>query len=74
MIQREFYITRKDGVSLYRTYSDAHYRIRKVGTDEVYAEAIDVEDSPYTYEETEEPVPKEELTDAEALAIITQGL
>jgi hypothetical protein len=55
MIVREFYRTREDdGVNLYRTYSDEGKDIRKVGTDEVYAEAIDVEGAPYIYEEYEE--------------------
>jgi hypothetical protein len=31
--------------------------IRKVGTNEVYASAIDIEDAPYEYEETETPIP-----------------
>lgn len=56
MIKREFYKTRKDGVNLYKTYSDENYKIRKIGTDEVYDEAIDVEDAPYEYEETTEKV------------------
>ena len=54
MIIREFYITRKDGVNLYKTYSDKGVYIIKQGTDEKYDEAIDVENGPYTYEETEE--------------------
>ena len=54
MIRVEFYITRKDGVNLYRTYSDEGYQIRKIGTNEVYAEAIDIEDSGFLYEETNE--------------------
>lgn len=53
MIVREFYEERTDGVKLYKTYSDAGYYIQKVGTEEVYAEAIDVEDAPYAYEETD---------------------
>jgi hypothetical protein len=56
MIVREFYRTRKDGVNLYRTYSDADLKIRKVGTDEIYDEAIDIEGAPYTYEETDMPI------------------
>lgn len=56
MIKREFYETRKDGVNLYKTYSDENYKIRKIGTDEVYDEAIDVENAPYEYEETTEKV------------------
>ena len=56
MIKREFYETRADGVDLYRTFSDESLQIRKVGTDEVYDEAIDVEYAPYTYEETDKPI------------------
>lgn len=56
MIIKEYYRTRKDGVNLYRTYSDANLKIKKLGTDEVYDEAIDVEGAPYTYVETTEPI------------------
>ena len=54
MIIKEFYMTRKDGVNLYKTYSDKNVYIIKQGTDEKYDEAIDVENTNYTYEETEE--------------------
>ena len=54
MIIREFYMTRKDGVNLYKTYSDKDVYIIKQGTDEKYDEAIDAENTNYTYEETEE--------------------
>ena len=54
MIIREFYITRKDGVNLYKTYSDNDVYIIKQGTDKKYDIAIDVENANYTYEETEE--------------------
>lgn len=64
MIKREFFRIREDGVILYRTYSDANLYIRKVGTNEVYSDAVDVSNAPYTYEETndviEEEVKKEE--------------
>lgn len=56
MIRREYYETRNDGVNLYRTYSDANVKIHKLGTDEVYDEAIDIENAPFEYEETEEPI------------------
>lgn len=56
MVVREFYKTRKDGVNLYRTYSDTKWKIQKLGTDEIYDEAIDVEGSSYEYEETTEPI------------------
>lgn len=59
MIKNEFYITRTDGVNLYRTYSDSNLKIRKVGTEEIYDEAIDVENAPFTYEETDIPVDSE---------------
>ena len=56
MIVTEFYTQRKDGVNLYKTYSDANKYIRKVGTDEVYSEAIDVENIGYEYEETDKEI------------------
>ena len=56
MIQREFYTQRKDGVKLYRTYSDAGMMIRQNETGAEYAEAIDVEGTPYTYTETDKLV------------------
>lgn len=66
MIVREFYEMRFDGVKLYKTYSNEGMKIRKVGTDEVYDEAIDIESAPYIYEETDEPIevaeqPQEEV-------------
>ena len=60
MIIKEFYKTRKDGVNLYRPYSNEGLKIQKVGTDEVYDEAIDVEGAPYVYEETDQPIVEEE--------------
>ena len=56
MIVREFYRTREDGVNLYRNYSNNGYLIQKVGTDEIYTEAIDVENAPYVYVETNEKI------------------
>ena len=43
-----------------RTYSDENYYIQKVGTDEIYSEAVDVLDKNYTYVETDEKFEKEE--------------
>ena len=57
MIVREFYTQKKDGVNLYRTYSDANKYIKKVGTEEIYSEAIDVRD--YEYEETDKKIEDE---------------
>lgn len=53
MIVKEFYKTRNDGVNLYRTYSDEGYYIKQIETDAIYDEAIDVENAPYTYSETD---------------------
>ena len=60
MIVREYFDTRKDGVKLYRTYSDKNLYIRKVGTEEVYSEAIDIEGAGYEYEETEQIIEEEQ--------------
>lgn len=60
MIKKEFFKIREDGVVLYRTYSDANLYIRKIGTKEVYSEAIDVADAKYTYEETDELIEVDE--------------
>ena len=68
MIQREFYKQRKDGVKLYRTYSDAGMMIRQNETGVEYAEAIDVESASYTYTETETPIETPEMTTEEMLA------
>jgi hypothetical protein len=56
MIIAEHFETRADGVELIRTYSDKGVKIQKVGTDEVYDEAVDVEGAGYRYTETEEPI------------------
>ena len=66
-IVKEFYKTRKDGVNLYRTYSDEGYMIHKINTEEIYNEAIDVENAPYEYEETTEK-PEEDLSEIEQKA------
>lgn len=67
MIVREFYRTRKDGVNLYKSYSDKGVMIQKVGTDEIYDVAIDVSDAFFVYIETNQPIPKAE-PETEALA------
>ena len=56
MIIREFFMTRPDGISLYRTYSDSGVMVRQIETGVEYSEAVDVENTPYTYEETDTPV------------------
>lgn len=42
-----------------------NYKIKQIGTDEVYDEAIDVEDSIYTYEETNIPIEEENIESEE---------
>ena len=61
MIKKEFYKERKDGVKLYKTYSDENYKIRQIETGYIYDEAIDVESANYTYEETNEKIEIYEL-------------
>lgn len=68
MIIKEFLETRDDGVNLFKTYSDADLMIKKVGTDEVYSEAVDVEGAPFEYEETDIPAPKYEPKQKEDVA------
>lgn len=65
MIVREFYRTRKDGVNLYRTYSNSNLIILQNETQRDYVEAIDVENAPYTYSETDKPIPVEPIEPSE---------
>ena len=69
MIIKEFYKKRSDGINLYRTYSDSKLMIRQVETGNVYTEAIDVENSAYTYEETDMSIDADELTDMRLSAL-----
>jgi len=68
MIVKEFFKTRNDGVKLYRTYSNEGFKIKQIETDTIYDEAIDIETSNYTYEETEELIEQEELDEIEQKA------
>lgn len=53
---KEYYTTRKDGVRLYKSYSDKNLYIKQQPTGIEYAEAIDVETAPYMYVETDKPI------------------
>ena len=64
MLVTEYYATRKDGVKLYRTYSDQGYIISQVETGIQYGEAVDIDGAPYTYEETD-ILPEATDTDSE---------
>lgn len=60
MLVTEFYGTRKDGVKLFKSYSDQNFYIRQNETGVEYSEAIDVETAPYSYTETDKPIETEE--------------
>lgn len=60
MVVREYYDTLENGVKLFRHHSDSGVKIRQIETGVVYDEAIDIENAPYTYEETEELIEVEE--------------
>lgn len=59
MVVKEFYLTRGDGVNLYRSYSNGGFYIIQDQTGNKYEEGIDVETSPYTYTETDEKIEDE---------------
>jgi hypothetical protein len=67
MIQKELFMTRKDGVNLYKTYSDEDFYIIQNETKCKYVAAIDVENASYTYSESDEKIelPEEEREDEE---------
>lgn len=56
MIVREYYGARNDGVKLYKTYSDIGNYIKQLPTESIYDIAIDVENAPYVYIETNEKI------------------
>lgn len=56
MIKTEYFKTRKDGVELYRNYSTDNFHIIQNETGVEYIEAIDIENSPYTYSESDKPI------------------
>lgn len=69
MIKKELYTTRDDGINLYRTYSDEHFKIKQLETGNIYDEAIDIGTANYTYEETTEKIQQsEDLTEIELKA------
>ena len=74
MIVREYHSTRKDGVNLYRTYSNEGLYILQNETGIEYPEAVDVENAPYTYTETDEPIEgdPEEATEADYIAALAE--
>ena len=67
MIQKELFMTRKDGIKLYKTYSDKDFYIIQNETGYKYIAAIDVENAEYTYSESDEKIelPEEEKEENE---------
>lgn len=59
MIKKEFLLTRADDVNLYRIYSDNGKYIVQEQTGNIYSEAVDVEDAPFTYIESDEDLPQQ---------------
>ena len=59
MIKIKYYMTRSDGVVLYKTYSDANKYIIQQPTGIEYDVAIDVENAPYYYIESEKDIVEE---------------
>lgn len=84
MIIKEFLETREDGVNLYRRYSDKGVMLRQVETGILYSEPIDIEEAPFTYEETDEVIEKDgehkptlapdEISAEEFMALIEEAL
>lgn len=68
MIIKELYMTRQDGVKLFRTYSDNGKQIIQNETGNIYDEAIDVENAPYTYTESDQYIEGMENADIEEKA------
>ena len=61
MIQTKYHRTRQDGVKLFITTTDkGDYYLKQIPTGILYCNPVDVEGAPYTYEETDIPVKKEE--------------
>lgn len=60
MVIKEFYLTREDGVNLFRNYSDEGFYIVQNETGIEYSEAIDVEGAAYTYSESDKLIEIEE--------------
>jgi len=71
MIKTEFYKTREDGVDLYRTFSDQRMRIHCNEDGHDYDEAVNVQNSGFTFVETDVPIAYEdEISNTQALNII----
>lgn len=74
MIKKELYMTRSDGVKLYRTYSDSGKGLLQIETGTTYSEAIDVENTAYTYQEVELAEDKIDETEDMRMALSILGV
>lgn len=64
-----------NGKEFTKNYSDAGYMIQKVGTEEIYSEAVDPINSGRTYVETDILIEtNEEFSDAEFRAMVEEAL
>lgn len=54
-----------NGQALVQRKSDRGVMLHKIGTEEYYPDPIDVDNAPWTYEESEVPVPPEDEPPAE---------
>ena len=74
MVKTEYFRTRSDGVHLFRTYSNEGFTLIQNETGIEYSEAVDVENAPYTYTETDEPIEgdTEEATEEDYIAALAE--
>ena len=88
-VKGAYYMTRSDGVKLYRfavpntktgdEWDRPQFKIRQDQTGILYDEAIDIENAPYTYTETDvsaesdiDPQPETDLTVNDTLEILNE--
>ena len=58
-LQRKAVGKLKNGTIIYRTWSDANMMIIQVPTGIKYIDAVDPENTKYTYVESDEPIPEQ---------------
>lgn len=63
MIVVEKYINEIDGREFKKTYSSENFLIRKIGTNEIYEEAIDLPNAVFEYEETNNKIIEVEVVE-----------
>ena len=65
MIIKEYLMTRKDGVEIYKRYSDQNKYILQRETGILFESASDIEPCKYTYIESDEDIKIEEVEQVE---------